>query len=94
MYYFLGYVLIRIRLREECDCYHSYRATASPLVDQMVVDQSIPVPPPDQWLLLGYIRIPSLLYNPILKKSPKISLRIALKDACNFFRFYWCCCSG
>ena len=34
MYYFLGYVLIRIRLREECDCYHSYRATASPLVSR------------------------------------------------------------
>jgi hypothetical protein len=51
---FLLFLPDLLRLREECDSYHGYRATAS------LATQSIPVLPPDQWLLPGYTTIIAL----------------------------------
>ncbi len=86
IYYFC---LDSVRLRQGCDCYHSYRATASLPVSRSVIYLQT------SGYAFGYTK--SLLHNispEFFRKSTKISPRIAQKDACNFFRFLWCCCPG
>ncbi len=78
------------------DCVKGVIATIATQDHHLSGRQSIRDLPPDQWLRFRIQQIfATQSHSSFLpEKSSKISTQIAQKDACNFFRFHWCCCLG